>query len=283
MSEAQSLGMRLLRKKPIETLMSDTAGADPEHGHLKRGITPFQLTMFGVGSTIGTGIFFVLAHTVPTAGPAVILSFALAGVTAGLTALCYAEMASMIPVSGSSYSYAYATLGEGVAFFVASCLILEYGISAAAVAVGWSGYLNKLLETRPRLGAAAGPALGALGGGRLQPLHRRRWRDQSAGRHPGLHVLPAADPRVQGIGQSQRHHGPDQDGRAGHVHRDRASPASPPRTCNRSRRTDSRASAQRPAPSSSPMSASTPSRRRAKRSRTPSATCRSRSSPPWSS
>jgi basic amino acid/polyamine antiporter, APA family len=157
MSESQSLGARLLRKKPIEALVSDTAGADPEHGHLKRGITPFQLTMFGVGSTIGTGIFFVLAHTVPTAGPAVILAFVLAGVTAGLTALCYAEMASMIPVSGSSYSYAYATLGEGVAFFVASCLILEYGISAAAVAVGWSGYLNKLFELV--LGSGLPPAL----------------------------------------------------------------------------------------------------------------------------
>ena len=144
---SESLGARLLRKKPIEMLVSDTAGAtDPEHGHLRRGITPFQLTMFGVGSTIGTGIFFVLAQTVPTAGPAVILSFVIAGVVAGLTALCYAEMASMIPVSGSSYSYAYVTLGEGVAFFVACCLILEYGISAAAVAVGWSGYLNKLLE-----------------------------------------------------------------------------------------------------------------------------------------
>jgi len=146
MSDAQSLGARLLRKKPIEMLLGDTAGADPEHGHLRRGITPFQLTMFGVGSTIGTGIFFVLAQTVPTAGPAVIISFIIAGVVAGLTALCYAEMASMIPVSGSSYSYAYATLGEGVAYFVASCLILEYGISASAVAVGWSGYLNKVIE-----------------------------------------------------------------------------------------------------------------------------------------
>ena len=112
---SESLGARLLRKKPIEMLVSDTAGEDSGHGHLKRGITPFQLTMFGVGSTIGTGIFFVLAQTVPTAGPAVILSFVIAGVVAGLTALCYAEMASMIPVSGSSYSYAYATLGEGVA------------------------------------------------------------------------------------------------------------------------------------------------------------------------
>ena len=146
MNGSPSLGARLTRKKPIESLVRDTAGSDAEHGRLKRGITPFQLTMFGVGSTIGTGIFFVLSQVVPTAGPAVIISFIIAGVVAGLTALCYAEMASMIPVSGSSYSYAYATLGEGVAYFVACCLILEYGISAAAVAVGWSEYVNKLLE-----------------------------------------------------------------------------------------------------------------------------------------
>src|SRR5215813_5157259 len=144
--QMKTLGERLTRRKPVAMLVGDTAGADSEHGHLKRGITPFQLTMFGVGSTIGTGIFFVLAQTVPTAGPAVIVSFIIAGIVAGLTALCYAEMASMIPVSGSSYSYAYATLGEGVAYFVASCLILEYGISASAVAVGWSGYLNKVIE-----------------------------------------------------------------------------------------------------------------------------------------
>jgi len=146
-TETPALLSRLLRKKPVELLARDMSGAeDAAHKHLKRGITPFQLTMFGVGSTIGTGIFFVLSETVPTAGPAVIVSFLIAGLVAGLTALCYAEMASMIPVSGSSYSYAYATLGEGVAFFVACCLILEYGISAAAVAVGWSGYLNKVFE-----------------------------------------------------------------------------------------------------------------------------------------
>jgi APA family basic amino acid/polyamine antiporter len=141
-----SLGQRLARRKPIGNLVGDAAEHGGEHGELNRSITLFQLIMFGVGSTIGTGIFFVMAQTVPTAGPAVIVSFAIAGIVAGLTALCYAEMASMIPVSGSSYSYAYATLGEGVAFFVASCLILEYGISAAAVAVGWSGYLNKVFE-----------------------------------------------------------------------------------------------------------------------------------------
>ena len=98
--------------------------------------------MFGVGATIGTGIFFVLSVAVPFAGPAVIVSFAIAGVVAGLTAIC-AELASAVPVSGSS-SYAYATLGELTAVGVAACLLLEYGVSAAAVAVGWSQYLNEL-------------------------------------------------------------------------------------------------------------------------------------------
>lgn len=146
MSQQQTLSYRLLRKKPVEKLISETQGTDPEHGHLSRSITLFQLVMFGVGATIGTGIFFVLSETVPSAGPGVIVSFLMAGVVAGLTALCYAEMASMIPVSGSSYSYAYATLGEIIAYFVGACLVLEYGISASAVAIGWSGYLNKLFE-----------------------------------------------------------------------------------------------------------------------------------------
>ena len=101
--------------------------------------------MFGVGATVGTGIFFVLSEAVPEAGPAVILSFILAGIAAGLAAICYAEMASAVPVSGSTYSYAYTTLGEIVAMGVAACLLLEYGVSTAAVAVGWSRYLNKLL------------------------------------------------------------------------------------------------------------------------------------------
>ena len=80
------------------------------------------------------------------AGPAVIWSFVIAGVVAGLTAVCYAELASAVPVSGSSYSYAYATLGELLAMGVAACLLLEYGVSAAAVAVGWSQYLNELFD-----------------------------------------------------------------------------------------------------------------------------------------
>ena len=124
------------RKKPIRQTQSQ----------LEPSIGLFQLTMLGVGATIGTGIFVVLNDVVPQAGPAVIFSFLMAGVTAALTALAYAEMASCIPESGSSYSYAYASIGEFLAFLVAWCLLLEYGVSAAAMAVGSGEYLNKLLE-----------------------------------------------------------------------------------------------------------------------------------------
>jgi amino acid transporter len=137
-----SLSRQLLRRRPV-------IGAPVAHGasdHLKRSIGTFQLTLFGVGATVGTGIFFVLSAAVPEAGPAVLVSFVIAGIAAGLSAICYAEMASSVPVSGSTYSYAYTTLGEFVAMGVAACLLLEYGVSISAVAVGWSGYLNKLLD-----------------------------------------------------------------------------------------------------------------------------------------
>ena len=137
-----SLTEQMLRRRPV-------LGAPVAYGasdHLKRSIGTFQLTMFGVGSTIGTGIFFVMSLAVPEAGPGVIVSFIIAGIAAGLAAICYAELASAVPVSGSSYSYAYATLGEAIAMGVAACLLLEYGVATAAVAVGWSGYVNKLLS-----------------------------------------------------------------------------------------------------------------------------------------
>jgi amino acid transporter len=136
---------QLFRRKPVPE-MSEETGSDTGQSELARTIGVFQLSMFGVGATIGTGIFFVLSVAVPVAGPAVILSFVIAGVVAGLTAVCYAELASAVPVSGSSYSYAYATLGELPAVGVAACLLLEYGVSAAAVAVGWSQYLNELFD-----------------------------------------------------------------------------------------------------------------------------------------
>ncbi|MCI1749227.1 MAG: amino acid permease [Acidipropionibacterium sp.] len=118
---------------------------DESHS-LKRSMSTLQLTLIGVGGTVGTGIFFILSQAVPEAGPAVLISFVLAAVVAGLTVVCYAELASTIPSSGSSYSFTYATMGELVAFVVGACLILEYGVSAAAVAVGWSEYLNLLLN-----------------------------------------------------------------------------------------------------------------------------------------
>ena len=139
-----TLSSQLFRRKPaIE--MDAESGAETEQSELNRSIGLFQLTMFGVGATIGTGIFFVLAQAVPISGPAVVFSFLIAAVVAGLTAVCYAELAGAVPVSGSSYSYAYATIGELPAMVVAGCLLLEYGVSAAAVAVGWSEYLNELL------------------------------------------------------------------------------------------------------------------------------------------
>ncbi|OBI85197.1 amino acid permease [Mycobacterium sp. 1245805.9] len=142
-SSSISLTEQMLRRRPVVGAHAAPGAAD----HLKRSIGTFQLTMFGVGSTVGTGIFFVMSLAVPQAGPGVIVSFLIAGIAAGLAAICYAELASAVPVSGSSYSYAYATLGEAVAIGVAACLLLEYGVATAAVAVGWSGYVNKLLSS----------------------------------------------------------------------------------------------------------------------------------------
>jgi basic amino acid/polyamine antiporter, APA family len=136
-----TFGQSLMRRKAFE--------AEPTEGDgtgLRRTLGPMPLAMLGIGSTIGTGIFFALAEAVPKAGPAVVLSFLIAAITAGLTALCYAELAARIPGSGSSYTFAYATLGEFAAFGVGACLLLEYGLAASATAIGWSAYLNNFLE-----------------------------------------------------------------------------------------------------------------------------------------
>lgn len=129
----------LFRLKPI----TDATG----HSELKRTMGRSTLLFFSVGSIIGSGIFVILGVAIPKAGPAVLLSFVLAGFTALLSALSYAEMASSIPASGSSYSYAYVTLGEVVAWAVGWMLMLEYGVSVAAVAVGWGEYLNSFLSS----------------------------------------------------------------------------------------------------------------------------------------
>ena len=138
---ASTLTEQLTRTKPLARKTGPHAGPD-----LERSLGTFSLMMFGVGATVGTGIFFVLQEAVPDAGPAVVVSFIIAGIAAGLSALCYAELASAIPVSGSTYSYAYHAMGELVAMVIAACVLLEYGVAASAVAVGWSGYFNELLD-----------------------------------------------------------------------------------------------------------------------------------------
>ncbi|MEU6865972.1 amino acid permease [Streptomyces sp. NPDC046876] len=134
----------LLRRKPVEQLVSE--GGQGEGGTLRRSLTMWQLTMISIGATLGTGIFVVLGTAAPKAGPAVTISFVIAGLTALFSALSYAELAGSVPVSGSSYSYAYATMGEFIAWICGWCLVLEYAVSVAAVAVGWGQYLNELLE-----------------------------------------------------------------------------------------------------------------------------------------
>lgn len=126
-------------------LLLDESGADLEGHGLRRSMGLFQLVCFGVGAIVGTGIFVGLSDSVAEAGPAVVISFVLAAITCIFTAFSFAELGGAIPVSGSSYSFAYATLGERVAFLVGWCLLLEYGVSVSAVAVGWSQYVNELL------------------------------------------------------------------------------------------------------------------------------------------
>ena len=138
----QSLRQKLFRTTSFDAQEKAATSGDRLH----RTLGVFSLTMLGVGGTIGTGIFFTLAEAVPKAGPAVILSFMIAAFTAGLTALCYAELASRVPASGSSYSYVYATVGEFLAYIAAACLLLEFGLAASATAIGWSAYLNNFIE-----------------------------------------------------------------------------------------------------------------------------------------
>ncbi|ULU24136.1 amino acid permease [Dyella terrae] len=122
---------------------------DASHGPtLRRTLGPWGITALGIGAVIGTGIFVVTGQAAAEhAGPAVLISFMLAAICSAFTALCYAEFATLIPISGSSYSYAYATLGELVAWFIGWNMVLEYGISASAVAASWTGYFTSLLDS----------------------------------------------------------------------------------------------------------------------------------------
>jgi APA family basic amino acid/polyamine antiporter len=137
--------MDIFRTKPIELSIQDTE--EPEH-RLRRTLSALDLTVFGIGVIVGTGIFVLTGRVArDSAGPAVALSFVAAGVVCALAALCYAEFASTVPAAGSAYTFSYATIGEFPAWIIGWDLMLEMALAAAVVAVGWSGYLSSLLAS----------------------------------------------------------------------------------------------------------------------------------------
>ena len=130
-------------RKPLALLLEEMRGEN----RLRRILGPVQLTALGVGAIIGAGIFVATgaaAHNV--GGPALMVSYVVAGITCVFAALCYAEFASMVPVAGSAYTYAYATLGELFAWIIGWDLVLEYAVGSATVATGWSGYFQNVLQ-----------------------------------------------------------------------------------------------------------------------------------------
>ena len=132
---------------PFSTISAKRLTETAEGSGLRKAVGVLDLTALGVGAVIGTGIFVIIGEAIGDSGPAIVISFLLAGLTCMFSALSYSELASAIPVSGSAYTYAYATLGELIAFIIGWDLILEYGLSVAAVAVGWGGYLKELLDS----------------------------------------------------------------------------------------------------------------------------------------
>ncbi len=154
----------LLKTKSIEQLVGDAEGGTKA---LRRTLTATDLTLLGIGAIIGTGIF-VLTGTAAAnqAGPAIVISYTLAGLACAFAALCYAEFAAMIPISGSAYTYAYATLGELFAWIIGWDLILEYAVGSMTVAVGWSGYFQRILagfDLHLPVWMSAAPAAGVEG------------------------------------------------------------------------------------------------------------------------
>jgi APA family basic amino acid/polyamine antiporter len=183
---------QLFQRKPIAALMSEAEGTSG----LKRVIGPGDLIMLAIGAVIGAGIFSSIGtaaagEVLPSgeivrygAGPALVLSFVLLGAVCGLAALCYAELASMIPQAGSAYAYSYATLGELVAWIIGWDLILEYAVGNIAVAIAWSGYFNSLLTGV---------------GVNLPAYLTHGYRTALLSSDPAVHALLQTAPRIGGV------------------------------------------------------------------------------------
>lgn len=148
------------RKKSLTSILETAKARD-----LKKDLGPFQLIMLGIGAIIGTGIFVLTSEAAQKAGPGMMASFIIAGFVCAVTALCYAELAAMVPVSGSAYTYAYAVLGEIIAWIVGWALVLEYAVAASAVCVGWSKYAVGLVEHTFALSVPDSLTLGYFDGG----------------------------------------------------------------------------------------------------------------------
>src|ERR1700678_3267060 len=173
------------------SMLSQEAGEQGEHT-LKRSLGAVNLITLGIGAVIGAGIFVLTGQAAAKyAGPAVALSFVLAGITCAFAGLCYAEFASIIPIAGSAYTYGYATLGELVAWIIGWDLVLEYAFGAATVASGWSGYCVGLLQD---FGIHIAPQFTATPGTMLYQYHER-WMQLAA---VPAGVDPATLPHVAG-------------------------------------------------------------------------------------
>ena len=184
----------LLATKPMSLLKSEAS--EEGEGTLRRSLGPVNLITLGIGAIVGAGIFVLTGHAAAAnAGPAIALSFVLAGITCAFAGLCYAEFASIIPIAGSAYTYGYATLGEFVAWIIGWDLVLEYAFGAATVASGWSGYLLSLLE---QLHLTPTPALARFTTtlGNTIYLYHGKWEPLAA-LPPGMSV--AGLPHVVGV------------------------------------------------------------------------------------
>src|SRR6266478_8713944 len=201
------MGSPLFATKSLDTLMKE-AGDTGEHS-LKRALGPVNLITLGIGAVIGAGIFVLTGSAAALyAGPAIMLSYVLAGTGCVFAGLCYAEFASMIPIAGSAYTYGYATLGELIAWIIGWDLILEYAVGAITVSIGWSGYVVSFLrdfgiQIPPQLSAARGIHLVELPAGLAAALKLRvGWAALTSGLGDQIRALgtdPATLPHVTAV------------------------------------------------------------------------------------
>jgi basic amino acid/polyamine antiporter, APA family len=178
------MGNQLLAKKPLNAILAE-ASETGEHS-LKRSLGPINLVTLGIGAIIGTGIFVLTGPVAATAaGPAIILSFIIAGIGCCFAGLCYAEFSALLPIAGSSYTYGYATLGELVAWIIGWALVLEYAFGAATVAVGWGGYVCSFLQD---LGVPF-PAVLSYAPGTVLVQYQGRWEPVMSLPHSAVSIM----------------------------------------------------------------------------------------------